>query len=87
MIEVIGTRFGIGRIDQAEKKTYGFYVRLVVRGRSKAKFFGDRPCGGRRQALLAAQLYRDGLVDRKTKAEKQFVRYLMAARRRRKEAV
>ena len=87
MTEVIGTRFGIGRIDQVEKKTYGFYVRLVVRGAHKAKFFGDRTCGGRKQALLAAQLYRDGLCDRKTKAEKKFVRFLMAARRRRKEAM
>jgi len=48
---------GISRIDQREKRTHGFFVRLQRRGISHNAFFADQSCGGKRRALRAAQRY------------------------------
>ena len=48
---------GISRIDQKEKRTHGFFVRLQRRGISHNAFFADQSCGGKRRALRAAQKY------------------------------
>jgi hypothetical protein len=46
---------GISRIDQPEKRTHGFFVRLQRRGISHNAFFADQSYGGKRRALRAAQ--------------------------------
>lgn len=48
---------GISRIDQREKRTHGFFVRLQRRGITRNAFFADQSCGGKRRALRAAQKY------------------------------
>ena len=48
---------GISRIDQQEKRTHGFFVRLQRRGITHNAFFADQSCGGKRRALRAAQKY------------------------------
>jgi AP2 domain len=52
---------GISRIDQPEKKNFGYYVRLTWRGTQYAKFFSDKKYGGKRKALKAAEQYFDEL--------------------------
>ena len=46
---------GISRIDQREKRTHGFFVRLQRKGITRNAFFADRSYGGKRRALRAAQ--------------------------------
>jgi hypothetical protein len=46
---------GISRIDQLEKRTHGYFVRLARRGKIYPAFFGDKTHGGKRRALKAAQ--------------------------------
>jgi hypothetical protein len=53
---------GISRIDQPEKRTHGFFVRLRRKGKMFTGFFGDKSHGGRDQALEAAQVYYQKLV-------------------------
>ena len=48
---------GIARIDQPEKRTYGFFVRLQRKGIVHSAFFADKSYGGRRWAFRAAQKY------------------------------
>ncbi len=48
---------GISRIDQLEKRTHGFFVRLCRQGKIYNGFFADKSCGGKRPALKAAQQY------------------------------
>ncbi len=48
---------GISRIDQAEKRTHGFFVRLQRKGITHNAFFADQSYGGKRRALRAAQKY------------------------------
>jgi hypothetical protein len=52
---------GISRIEQPEKKHFGYYVRLTWRGTQYAKFFSDKKYGGKRKALKAAEQYFDEL--------------------------
>jgi hypothetical protein len=47
---------GISRIDQRDKRTHGFFVRLTRRGKTHSAFFTDRKYGGRKAAFAAAQL-------------------------------
>jgi hypothetical protein len=54
----------IARIDQEEKRTHGWYVRVRYQGKTHSKFFSDRKCGGRYSSLLSALAWRD-----KTEAE------------------
>lgn len=49
----------IARIDQDEKRTHGWYVRVRFCGRTYSKFFSDRKCGGRYSSLLSALAWRD----------------------------
>jgi hypothetical protein len=46
---------GVSRIDQAAKRTHGFFVRLQRRGKTHSAFFTDQKYGGRKRALAAAQ--------------------------------
>lgn len=45
----------ISRIDQPEKRTHGYYVRVTRHGKTQAKFFPDKTHGGKRAALKAAK--------------------------------
>ena len=49
----------IARIDQEEKRTHGWYVRVRYFGKTHSKFFSDRKCGGRYSSLLSALAWRD----------------------------
>ena len=49
----------IARIDQEEKRTHGWYVRVRYMGKTHSKFFSDRKCGGRYSSLLSALAWRD----------------------------
>ena len=46
---------GISRIDQAAKRTHGFFVRLRRRGKTHSAFFTDQKYGGKKRALTVAQ--------------------------------
>ena len=48
---------GISRIDQPEKRTHGFFVRLQRKGKIFNAFFADKSHGGKRRALMAARAY------------------------------
>jgi len=49
----------VARIDQVEKRTHGWYVRVRFHGKTHSKFFSDGKCGGRYSSLLAALAWRD----------------------------
>ena len=49
----------IARIDQEEKRTHGWYVRVRYFGKTHSKFFSDGKCGGRYSSLLSAIAWRD----------------------------
>jgi len=49
----------IARIDQPDKRTHGWYVRVRFGGKTHSKFFSDRKCGGRYSSLLSAIAWRD----------------------------
>jgi len=49
----------IARIDQQEKRTHGWYVRVRFMGKTHSKFFSDRKNGGRYSSLLSALAWRD----------------------------
>ena len=49
----------VARIDQEEKRTHGWYVRVRFQGTTHSKFFSDGKCGGRYSSLLAALTWRD----------------------------
>jgi len=49
----------IARIDQETKRTHGWYVRVRFLGKTHAKFFSDRKCGGRNSSLLSAISWRN----------------------------
>jgi hypothetical protein len=49
----------ITRIDQEEKRTHGWYVRVRYQGKTHSKFFSDGKCGGRYSSLLSALTWRD----------------------------
>ena len=55
---------GISRIDQPEKRTFGFFVRLMRKGKIHNAFFADKSHGGKRHALEAARLHYQKLVRR-----------------------
>ena len=50
---------GICRIDQPERKTHGWYVRVRFNGEQRSKFFSDEINGGREEALEEAVRYRN----------------------------
>jgi hypothetical protein len=49
----------VARIDQEDKRTHGWYVRVRFQGTTHSKFFSDGKCGGRYSSLLAALTWRD----------------------------
>ena len=49
----------ISRIDQEERKTHGFFVRVCYNKKIYSKFFSDKRCGGRHKALMKAQAWRN----------------------------
>lgn len=49
----------IARIDQASKRTYGWYVRVRFNGKMHSKLFSDIKHGGRESSLLAAITWRN----------------------------
>ena len=49
----------IARIDQIEKRTHGWYVRVRFKGKTHSKFFSDGKCNGKGASLLAAVTWRD----------------------------
>lgn len=58
------SRRGISRIDQAEKRTHGWFVRVGYHerrdgtyGPRHTKFFGDSGHGGKAKALRAAERF------------------------------
>ena len=54
----------IARIDQEEKRTHGWYVRVRYHGKTHSKFFSDGKCGGRYSSLLSALAWRDETENR-----------------------
>jgi len=53
---------GISRINQPEKRTFGFFVRLMRKGRIYNAFFADKTYGGKQKALGAARQHYTNLV-------------------------
>jgi len=66
---------GISRIDQLEKRTHGFFVRLTRKGKIYNAFFADQSYGGKNKALAAAQkhyrklLREHGQISRRDRAQ------------------
>lgn len=58
--------YGISRIDQPDKKSHGYYVRV----KKVSKFFADGVHGSKRKAYEAAETYRDTLFNDLTAREK-----------------
>jgi hypothetical protein len=52
----------IYRIDHAKSRTHSWFVTVQRRGRIYHRHFTDSLYGGKRKALDAAKLYRDGLI-------------------------
>jgi len=53
---------GISRIDQPERRTHGFFVRLMRKGKMHTGFFGDKGHGGKARALEAAEKFYRALL-------------------------
>lgn len=53
---------GISRIDQPEKRTHGFFVRLIRKGKLHSAFFADLSWGGKKKALGAARKHYQQLL-------------------------
>ena len=65
----------IARIDQVDKRTHGWYVRVRFMGKTHAKFFSDGKYGGRGSSLLAAIAWRDSMEEKigKPRTDKHIV--------------
>ncbi|MFZ0389883.1 MAG: AP2 domain-containing protein [Calditrichia bacterium] len=48
---------GISRIEQPEKFTFGWYVRVRYKGKVKSKFFSDKKHGDRAKAFMKARSF------------------------------
>ncbi len=48
---------GISRIDQPEKHTFGWYVRVRYKGKTRSKFFSDRKYGDKAKAFMKAKSF------------------------------
>ncbi|MCA1593099.1 MAG: hypothetical protein LC754_10695 [Acidobacteria bacterium] len=59
----------ISRVEQEQKRQYGWYVRVMRDGITRQKFFSDYAHGGKGGALLRAIAYRDELIERHPKPE------------------
>jgi hypothetical protein len=67
----ISPNYGISRIDQAEKKNHGFYVRITHRGKTTQKFFPDKSHGGKAKALRSAKDFRDRAFSKLPKSRRE----------------
>ena len=66
---------GVSRIDQDERRTHGWYVRVRLRtGKYASKLFSDKSHGGKAKALDAAMKYRDTFTPPAKKAAKKVVK-------------
>ncbi|MFA7384518.1 MAG: AP2 domain-containing protein [Desulfurivibrionaceae bacterium] len=65
----------VARIDQEDKRTHGWYVRVRFQGTTHSKFFSDGKCGGRYSSLLAALTWRDTMEKKlgKVRTDKHLV--------------
>ncbi len=50
---------GVSRIDQPQRNTFGWYVRVSFNGKKQVKFFSDKVHGGKEAALEAAVEFRN----------------------------
>lgn len=57
--KIIEKHKDVARIDQVDKRTHGWYVRVRFMGKTHSKFFSDGKYGGRYSSLLAALAWRD----------------------------
>jgi hypothetical protein len=55
---------GISRIDQKEKRSHGFFVRLTRKGKIYNAFFSDMNLGGKKNALEAARKHYQDLLEK-----------------------
>jgi hypothetical protein len=55
---------GISRIDQAGKRTHGFFVRLTRKGKVYSAFFADKSLGGKARARTAARKHYQMLLQK-----------------------
>ena len=65
----------VARIDQEDKRTHGWYVRVRFQGTTHSKFFSYGKCGGRYSSLLAALTWRDTMEKKlgKVRTDKHLV--------------
>lgn len=73
---------GVCRIDQAEKRNHGFFVRLQRNGKIHSAFFTDLKHGGQAQALAAAQLHHRKLLKKFGLPQQKSRRWWAELRRR-----
>lgn len=67
----IHPNYGISRIDQADKKNHGFYVRITHRGKTTQRFFPDKSCGGKGKAQKLAREFRDKVFAKLPKTRRE----------------
>ena len=63
--------YGISRIEQEEKKNFGWNVRVTNKGKTTHKYFPDKSCGGKNKALKKAREFRDSVLKRMPKAKQE----------------
>lgn len=63
--------YGISRIEQEEKKNFGWNVRVTNKGKTTHKYFPDKSCGGKNKALKLAREFRDGVLKKMPKAKQE----------------
>ena len=63
--------YGISRIEQEEKKNFGWNVRVTHKGKTTHKYFPDKSCGGKNKALKQAREFRDSVVRKLPKAKQE----------------
>ena len=73
---------GVCRIDQPEKRTHGFFVRLQRKGKIRSAFFTDLMHGGQAEALAAAQIFYENLLAKIGPPRNQSRRWWAQLRRR-----
>lgn len=63
--------YGISRIEQEEKKNFGWNVRVTYKGKTTHKYFPDKSCGGKNKALKLAREFRDGVLKKMPKGKQE----------------
>lgn len=57
--KLVSLHRNIARIDQEAKRTFGWFVRIRLEGKTHSKFFSDKKSGGKNVALLKAISWRE----------------------------